>query len=168
MTHFDYSFKNLGNTFQLKKELFKTEKIHDEVDCNKYKYKKDEGLDYAKQDVLCIAFSYARYCIAIEEFAGFSMKDCFSAPGWGWKYFNIMREENDEPIYIYGDKYMRHFIRRSVTGGRVCSFNQYYKSKICGDILKILSEALNVKGNVYDFIEAYLNYKNKLFKIYEK
>ena len=39
--------------------------------------------------------------------------------------------------------------------------------KICDDILKIISE-LNVDRNFYDFIEAYLNYKNKHFKIFEK
>ena len=27
---------------------------------------------------------------------------------------------------------------------------------------------MNVEGNTYDFIETYLNYKNKRFKIFEK
>ena len=36
------------------------------------------------------------------------------------------------------------------------------------DILKIISEELCVKGNVYDVIEAYMEYKNKHFKIFEK
>ena len=34
--------------------------------------------------------------------------------------------------------------------------------------MKIISEELNVKGNIYDNIEAYLNYKSKHFKIFEK
>ena len=34
--------------------------------------------------------------------------------------------------------------------------------------MKILSEELNVKGNVYDKIEAYVNYKNKHHKFLEK
>ena len=46
---------------------------------------------------------------------------------------------------------MRHF-----KDGRVCAFNQYFKSKICDDILRILSEELISKGNIYDIIEAYL------------
>ena len=62
---------------------------------------------------------------------------------------------------------MRHFGRQSTKGGRVCAFNQYYESKTSDDILKLISEELNVKGNIYDIIEAYLNYKNKHFKIYE-
>ena len=88
------------------------------------KIKKMNGLIFVEQDVLCTAFSYARYCKAMEEITGFSMKDCLSAPGLGWKHFNSMRDENDEPMYTYNDEYMRCFARQSFKGGRVCAFNQ--------------------------------------------
>ena len=71
------------------------------------KIKKSEWLNYVKQDVLCTAFSYARYNKAMEEITGVSMKDCLSAPGLGYKYFNSMRDENDDLIYTYSDKLMR-------------------------------------------------------------
>ena len=103
----------------------------------------------------------------MEDITGFSMKDCLSLPGLGWKFFNSLKAEEDEPLYTYNDKYMRWFVRQSTKRGRVCAFNQYYISKNCNDILKIISEELNVKGNVYDIIEAYLNYKNKHLNIYE-
>ena len=35
-------------------------------------------------------------------------------------------------------------------------FDQYYKSKCYDDISKITSEKLNVKGNFFDILEAYL------------
>ena len=70
----------------------------------------------------------------MEEITGFSVKDSLSAPGLGSKYFDSMRDENDEPIFTYNDKYIRRFVRQSIKGGRVCSFNQYYKSKICDDV----------------------------------
>ena len=98
-------------------------------------------MSYVKDDVLCTAFSHARYIKAVEEITGFSMKDCLSAPGLGWKYFNSMRDENDEPIYTYNDKYMRWFVRQSIKGGLVCAFNQYFKSKICDELLKKISES---------------------------
>ena len=63
------------------------------------------------------------------------MKDSLSAPVLGWKYFNSMRDESDEPIYTYKDKHMRHFVRQSIKEGKVCAFIQYYKSKFCGDFL---------------------------------
>ena len=154
-------FKKIGKTFKLQKELLKTEKVHDEIDYKNYKDKKDEWLDYVKQDVSCTAFSYARYCKPMQEKTGFSMKNCLSAPGLGWKQFNSLRDKNDEPIYTFKDKFMRWFDRQSIKGGRVCAFNHYYKSKVCDDVFKILSEELNVKENVYDVIEAYMKYKNQ-------
>ena len=72
---------------------------NDEITGDNYKDKKDEWLHYVKTDVLCTAFSYARYTKAMEEITGFSMKDCLSLPGLGWTYFNSLRTEEDEPIY---------------------------------------------------------------------
>ena len=96
------------------------------------------------------------------------MKDCLSLPGLGWKFFNSLRTEEDEPIYTYNDKYMRWFVRQSIKGGRVCAFNQHYKSKHFEDIKRILSKELGVKGNIYDIIEEYLRYKKKHYEKFEK
>ena len=104
----------------------------------------------------------------MEDITGFSIKDCLSLPGLGWNYFNSLRTEKDEPMYTYKDNYMRYFMRQSIKGGQVCAFNQNCKSKTCDDILRIISEDSNVKGNIFDIIEAYSNYKKKHFKIIEK
>ena len=168
MTHLNYSLKKLGETFKLQKELLKTELNHDEVDGNNYKDKINEWLPYVENDVLCTAFSYARYIKAMEEITGFSMKDCLSLPGLELKYFNSLRTEHDEPIYTNNDKYMRWFVRQAAYGGRVCAFNQWYKLKSCDDILKTISKELCVKGMDFDIIKAYTEYKNKHLKIIEK
>ena len=169
MTHLNYSLKKLGKTFKLPKELLKTEMDHDDIDEHNYKDKKDIWLPYVKNDVLCTAYSYARYIKNMEEITGFSMKDCLSLPGLGWKYFNSLRTvEEDVSIYTYNDKYMRWFVRQSIKGGRVCAFNQHYKSDHYNDIKRILSKELGVKGNIYDIIEEYLRYKKKYYDIYEK
>ena len=165
---FEIFIKKIGKTVKLQKELLKTEMNHDEIHGNNYKEKIDEWLPFVKNDVLCTAFSYARYTKAMEELTRFSMKDCLSVPGLGLKYFNSLRTEEDEQIYTYNDKYMRDFIRQAGYGGRVCAFNQYYKSKHCDDILKIINKELAVKGTVYDTIEAYMEYNNKHFKVFEK
>ena len=104
----------------------------------------------------------------MEKLTRVSLKDCLSLPGLGLELFKSLRTNEDEPTYTYNDKYMRWFVRQAAYGGQVCSFNLYCKSKSCEDILKTVSEELNVKGNVYDIIEAYMNYKNKQFKIFEK
>ena len=62
---------------------------------------------------------------------------------------------------------MSWFVRKSLKECRCVAFNLNYKSKFCEDISKIISEKINVKGIIYDIIEAYLNYKNKRFKITE-
>ena len=92
----------------------------------------------------------------MEEITGFIKKDCLSLPGLRWKSFRNLRTE-DEPVFTYNDKHMRWFVRQSVKGGRVNAFNQTYKSKFCDDILKIISEELNVNGNSYNIIKAYMN-----------
>ena len=98
MTHLNYSLKKLGNTFKLPKELLKTEIDHNDIDVNIYKDKKDIWLPYVKNDVLCTAYSYARYIMNMKKITGFSMKGFLSLPGLGWKYFNSLRTEEDEPI----------------------------------------------------------------------
>ena len=139
MTHSKYSLKKLGNIFKLQKEIGKFEINHDEVYSDTWKDKKSEWLDYVQNDVICTAFSYARHTKAMEEITGFSKTISLSIPGLGWKFFNSLRTEEDEPIYTNNDKYMRWFFHQSIKGGRVCSFNQYYKSKII-KLLKIESK----------------------------
>ena len=104
MTHLKYSLKQLGRNFRLQNGLLKFELDHNEVDYNNYKDMKSQWLPYGKQDVLCTAFSYARYINCLEEVTGFSMKDCLTFPGLGWKCFNSLRTEQDEPIYTNNDK----------------------------------------------------------------
>ena len=78
MTHLIYSLKKLGKTFKLQRELLKTEINHEEINTDKWRVKKEEWVDYVKNDVLCTVFSYARYSKAIEDITGFSKKDCLS------------------------------------------------------------------------------------------
>ena len=82
---------------------------HDQIYADIWRDKKDESIDDVKNDVLCTAFSYARYCKSMQEITGFGMKDCLRLPGLEWKFFNSSRTE-DEPIYTYNDKYMRYFV----------------------------------------------------------
>ena len=58
---------------------------HDEIYADNWRDKKDEWVDYVKNNVFCTAISYARYSKAAADVTGFSMKDCLSLPGLGWK-----------------------------------------------------------------------------------
>ena len=96
------------------------------------------------------------------------MEDCLSLPGLRWEDSISLRTDEYEAIYTYNDKYMRWFIRQSIKGDRVRGFNQYYESKICDSVLKMLSEEIDVKGFIFDNTEAYLYYKNKHLESFEK
>ena len=72
-----------------------------------------------------------------------------------------LRDENDEPIYIYKDGYMRHFVRKSIKGGRCASYNQYYKSTISDEVFNIISQELDGNGNIYENLDKYFEYTNK-------
>ena len=54
---------------------------------------------------------------------------------------------------------MRFFVKLSVKRDRVCAFILFIISKIRVDILIHISEELNVKRNIFNFTETYLEYK---------
>ena len=107
MTHINESLKNIGNTYNLQKELLKKEMNHDEIFEDNWEKETNKWMDYVKNDVLCTAFSYARYSKGMEQITEVGMKKSLTLPSLGWKYFNSLRDENDEPIYTYTDKYTR-------------------------------------------------------------
>ena len=123
VTHLSFSLKQIGETFKAQKELSKTVMNHDEVYSGTWRDKRSEWLDYVKNDLLCTAFSYARYTKAMKEKTGFRMKQFLSLPGLGWINFNSLRTEHDGRIYTYNDKYMNWFLRQSLKGVQVCAFN---------------------------------------------
>ena len=106
----------------------------------------------------------------MEELTGFGMKNSLTLPSLANKYFNSLREENDEPIYTYNDEYMRHFVRKIIKEGRCSALNQYYKSNISKEAFNIISKELNiddVNDNVCEIIDKYFEYTNEQRKIIE-
>ena len=82
----------------------KNETKYEEVFADFWKDKKDEWIDYVKNDFLCTACSYAGYLKAMEDLTGFDMKDCLSLSGLRWTYFSSLRTDTDEAVYSYNDK----------------------------------------------------------------
>ena len=99
------------------------------------------------------------------------MKNSLTLPSLANKYFNSLRDENNEPIYTYTDPFMRNFVRKAIKRGRCNAFIQYYKSEISDEVFNIISKELNVDnvgGNVCDILEKYFEFLNKHEKEYEK
>ena len=167
--HIKDSLKNIGKSYKLQPCLLKQELEHDGIFEVIWEKKENEWLPYLKNDVLSTAFSYARYSKGMEELTGFGMKNSLTLPSLANRFFNSLREENDEPIYTYNDEFMRHFVRQSIKGGQCSAVNQYCKSKISQEVFNIISKELNVNGNaiVCEIINKYFEYTNEQRKILE-
>ena len=123
LLHIEDSLKNIERSYKLQENLHKKELEHDEIFEDNWEEKENEWLPYLKNDMLSTAFSCARYSKGMEELTGFGMKHCLTLPSLAIKYFNNLRDESDEPIYIYNDEYMRLFVRQSIKGGRCSALN---------------------------------------------
>ena len=104
----------------------------------------------------------------MEELTEFGMKNSLTLPSSANKYFNSLRDENDEPIYTYTYPFMRNFVRKAIKGGRCNAFNQHYKSEIADEVFNIISKELNVNddGNEYEFLEKYFEFLKEHEKQY--
>ena len=91
--------------------------------------------------------------MGMEELTEFQMKNSLTLPSLANKYLNSLRDENDEPIHILTDPFMRNFVRQSIKGGRRGCFNQYYKSSISDEVFNLISIELNVQVNLCEVIE---------------
>ena len=169
LLHIKDSLKNIGKSYKLQPCLLKQELEHDEFFEDNWEEKENEWLPYLKNDVLSTTFSYARYSKRMEELTGFGIKNSLTLPALANKYFNILRDESDEPIYTYNDELTRHFVRQSIKGGRCSALNQYYKSNFSQEVFSIISKELNVNGNdnVCEIINKYFDYKIEQRKILE-
>ena len=54
------------------------------------------------------------------------MKNSLTLTSLANKFFNSLRDENDEPIYISTNPFMRNFVRKSIKRSRCNAFNQHY------------------------------------------
>ena len=102
--------------------------------------------------------------MGMEEVTDFGMNNSSTVPSLANKYFNSLRDEDDEPIYTYTDPYLRNFVRKANKGGRCNAFNQQYKSEISDEVSNNISKELNVNSIICDILEKYFEFLNK----YEK
>ena len=166
--HINQKLRKIGESYKLQESLLKKELEHDEIYEDTYEAKENEWLPYVKNDVLSTAFCYARYTMGMEELTKFGMKNSLTLPSLANKFFNCLRDENDEPIYTYTDPFMRNFVRKAIKGGRCNAFNQHYKSEISDEVFNIISKELNFNGNICDLLEKYFKFLNKYEKQYGK
>ena len=107
----------------------------------------------------------------MQEGTGFGLKGCSSLPGLGWKYFNNLREKNDEPSYTFNHKYKRWFVRQSIKRRLVCAYKQDNSSKSCDKPLMCSAKEIkNVfeSSTTYSIFEKFFKYRDRYKKISER
>ena len=156
--HINKSLRKTAESYKLQESFLKKELEHDENCEDTWEAKENEWLAYVKNDVLSTAFCYARYTMGMEELTGFVSKNSLTLPSLANKYFNSLRDENDEPIYTCTDPFMRNFVRKAIKGGRCNAFNHHYKSEFSDEVFNIISKELNVNGNICEVLEKYFNF----------
>ena len=95
--------KKIGISYELQPSLLKQEMEHDKNYEDTWEATKNKWLPYVKNDVLSTAFCYARYTMGMEDLTELSMKNSLTLPSSAKKYFNNLRDENDQPNFIYAD-----------------------------------------------------------------
>ena len=96
--------------------------------------------------------------MGMERLTKFVMKNRLTLASLAKKFFNSLRDENDEPIYTCTNPFMRNFVRKSIEGGRCNAFNERYKSEISDEVFNIISKELNVNGNECEILEKYFEF----------
>ena len=106
--------------------------------------------------------------MGMEELTGFGMKNSLTLPSSANKYFNSLKDENDELIYTYTDSFMRNFVRKSIKGGICNAFNQRYKSEISEEVFNNIPKEVNVNSNSNkcEILEKYFEILNEHEKQY--
>ena len=105
----------------------------------------------------------------MEEKTGFGTKNSSTLPSLANKYFDTLRDENNESIYKYTDPFVRDFVRKKIIkGGRRCAvLNQYHKSTTSDEEFIDISKELNSNGKISEILDKYFEYTNKHRKIIE-
>ena len=99
-----------------------------------------ECLNYVKNDLLSPAFCYARKIMGLKELTIFRIKSVLTLPSLANRYFNSLKDENDEPIFTYTDHFMRTFERNSTKSGRFNAFKQYKKTRSFDEVFNSISK----------------------------
>ena len=144
------SLGKLGKTFGLE-EIEEWERDHEEIYEDTCEDLKDEWVPHLNYDVLSLSLLYAWYTMKKVKLTGFGMKDCLTLSSVGWHFLNSLRWKDDEPIYKYTDKCMRHFVRQSLKGEEVGASDQYYQNENSNIIFIFIKKELNINGEIHNF-----------------
>ena len=100
-----------------------------------------------------------------KEMTGFGIKSCLYVHILGWKISNDEKYigKSDDKIFIYSEKYTRHFVQESIKGGEVGAFNQIFESPMAQNIMKVIKKNSNY-SQIKKYSRLIYEVRKRLFK----
>jgi hypothetical protein len=143
--HVKSSLAKLCESFQIPINLHKTGLDHNAITADNYMELRPQWEPYLKLDVISLACCIAKYNSIMKTLVGQNMQSCISSPqltlkGWTGSL------PKDECVKTHRDKYIRHFIRQTVKGGRVFATIKNFESPLWSKIKEILMRFADLNG----------------------
>ena len=85
---------------------------------------------------------YARHALDMQKMTKNWVKEFLTEACLRWKCFGLYTGNRE--FYAFNNKCKRDYIRRSMKGGRVCTFNRYFESKQFDELWSTIEKHLNL------------------------
>jgi hypothetical protein len=139
------SLSKMCDSFQIPSNLHKTQLDHDDITKDNFMNKISEWRPYLQLDVISLACVITKFNKIMTDLVGQNMQSCISSPQLtlkGWMSHIKGKEQDETVVHTHTDKYARHFIRKTVKGGRVFATIKNFESplwkRILGNLTKVL------------------------------
>ena len=163
-SHIAGSLADIGKEYGVQPQFLKSEMDHGKITMDNYKNLENEWIPYLELDCLSLAFVYARHVMEMKKITRVSVKQCLTEAALGWS--TLGKYIKDKVFYTSNDKYVRHFIRKSIYGGRVIALKKRFISSEFDNITLTIMKYFNCTEQ--EAIPTYLKYikseKEKIIK----
>ena len=166
--HVKSSLKNWGKSSELPENLQKIDLDIASYTQDNWKEKQDEWEPYSRRDAVCLAACLIKYNKVMKDFAEQSVLNNLTAPALSMKsWYHLYGKE--QKVFSFMNPFIRHYVSRSVKGGRVSANRKYFKSDKLNDISKLLKEYLETtETNIIELFKQYNQCEKDKTDLHEK
>ena len=153
--HVARSLKDWGKSSELPMNLRKVDLDIASINESNWESRREEWEPYAKRDTICLGVCLIKYNQVMTTMIEQSVINNLTAPALTLKgWYHLYKGEK---VYSHVDPFIRHYVRRSVKGGRVSANIIKFKSDKLDEICKVLQHHLDTTDS--DIIELFKKYK---------
>ena len=138
--HITGFLRDIQKEYNIQPQLLKGEKAHDLITLSNYKEHESLWKPFLIDDVLCLAYVVSKHGNSIQKTTGVSSKNSLTESSFGWACLGRYLKEDNKTFYTPKNNYVRHFVRKTVHGGRVICLNRKFVSSSFDKIVNILDK----------------------------